>query len=75
MDRDAPKGICEDPCDGYGDIQADDCICGIAKCGTLEDSQEEQTDGDFGERDLDLVYEDKGVETLEEGNAKISSSH
>lgn len=41
MDRDAPKGVCEDPCDGYGDVQANDRVGGIAKRGTLEDSQEE----------------------------------
>lgn len=39
MDRDAPKGVCEDPRDGYGEIQADDCVGGIAKRGALEDSQ------------------------------------
>lgn len=41
MDRDAPEGVCEDPCDGYGDVQANDCVGGIAKRGTLEDYQEE----------------------------------
>lgn len=60
----APKRIHECPAEANSRVDADKGICDVAECSGLENTQQEKTDRDFGERDLDFVYGGKGVEVL-----------
>ena len=62
--RHAAQRVGEDPGHGDGGVQADDDEGGDAEEARLEDAEQEETDGDFGEGDLRFVQEDEAVEAL-----------
>lgn len=59
-----PQRIDECPDEADGCVNADKRICDDAERAGLENTQQEETDGYFGERDLDLVDGGKGIEVL-----------
>lgn len=66
MDRNAVETISEHPGNGDGGVDSNHGVCGPAKDGRPEDSQEEQANGDLCKRDQCFVCEDKGKEMLKE---------
>lgn len=62
----ATERIHKSPGDADSHIHTDESVGDVAESTRLEDAQQEETDGDLGERDLDFVHHSKGLEQLVE---------
>lgn len=56
------EAIRKDPGNGHAGVNGDHDVCDGAEDGRLEDTEEEETHGDLGERHDGLVDESEGIE-------------